>query len=112
MVRRTSEYCTPDTLGGEEAARWGYNCGVETDRPKSPDDERQPLDTLVKRLEDPSFQSEHHRSVGMRETSAHVNPLMLTSTKEDSAYVDAWRDHAARCPACHQLFEYFGLQTD
>ena len=81
-----------------------------TGRPQSPDDERLPLDTLVQRLEDPSFQSGHQRSVGLKETSVHANPLMLASAAPHSAYVEAWRNHASKCPACHQLFEYFGLE--
>ena len=83
-----------------------------TGRPQSPDDERLPLDTLVQRLEDPTFQGDHPRSVGLRETSAHINPLMLASADSSSTYVDAWRSHAARCPACRQLFEYFGLPVE
>ena len=85
---------------------------VGTGRPQSPDDERLPLDQLVQRLEDPSCQSDHQRSVGLRETSVHANPLMLASADPHSAYVEAWRNHAARCPACGQLFEYFGLDPE
>ena len=79
-------------------------------QPNGPEDERLPLDTLVQRLEDPSFQSGHQRSVGLKETSVHANPLMLALADPHSAYVEAWRSHAARCPACRQLFEYFGLE--
>ena len=83
-----------------------------SERPSSPDDERLPLDTLVERLDDPTFQEDHPRSIGLRETSAHVNPLMLASADRTSNYVDAWRSHASRCPACRRLFEYFGLTVE
>ncbi|MCK5379240.1 MAG: hypothetical protein KAJ78_07540 [Acidobacteria bacterium] len=85
---------------------------VGTKQADGPEDKRLPLDQLVERLEDPSFQSGHQRSVGLRETSVHANPLMLASADPHSAYVEAWRSHAARCPACHQLFEYFGLEVE
>ncbi|MCD4751353.1 MAG: hypothetical protein K8R59_18435 [Thermoanaerobaculales bacterium] len=74
-------------------------------------DGRLPLDKLVERLDDPGFRHHHPRSSGLRETSAHANPLMLASAEPDSAYVKAWRNHAENCPACRKLFEYFGLDV-
>ena len=73
------------------------------------DGERLTLDDLVRQLEDAGFRSDHERQLGLRETSAHANPLMLASATPDSEYVAAWRHHAERCPGCRQLFEYFGL---
>ena len=73
------------------------------------DTKRLTLDALVERLDDAGFREHHPRSLGLRETSTHVNPLMLASAEPDSGYVEAWRRHARRCPACHSLFEYFNL---
>jgi len=73
------------------------------------DAERLALDALVRQLDDPDFCDHHSRELGLRETSSHVNPLMLASAASDSAYVQAWRNHAQKCPACRSLFEYFEL---
>jgi hypothetical protein len=70
---------------------------------------RLPLDELVARLRDPSFARRYRRRLSLRETSPHVNPLMLAVSTRDSQYVRAWRDHAKDCPACAKLFAYFGL---
>ena len=68
-----------------------------------------PLDALVSRIEDPAFASRHRRELTLRETSAHVNPVMLAVSSADSLYVRCWRDHARGCEACARLFSYFGL---
>lgn len=81
--------------------------GTGDQRPS--DSERLALDVLVRQLDDPDFCEHHPRRLGLRETSAHANPLMLASAGPDSEYVQAWRHHAQRCPACQSLFEYFGL---
>lgn len=73
------------------------------------DTERLALDDLVRHLKDADFRGHHQRELGLRETSNHVNPLMLVSAASDSEYVQAWRNHAQRCPACRGLFEYFEL---
>jgi hypothetical protein len=70
---------------------------------------RLPLDALVALLRDPGFASRHRRKLSLRETSRHVNPLMLAASARDSIYVRDWRDHASTCEACARLFEYFGL---
>ena len=75
----------------------------------STSDSRLPLDALLQRMQDPSFAARHRRRLSFRETSPHANPVMLAVASDDSFYVRAWRDHAHQCPACAQLFEYFGL---
>lgn len=70
---------------------------------------RLPLDRLIHLAEESQIPAGNPRKTGLRETSAHVNPLMLAAAEDRSAYVEAWRDHAARCPACRQMFEYFGI---
>jgi hypothetical protein len=60
-------------------------------------------------VRDPAFVSRHRRRTSLRQTSAHVNPVMLAVSSRDSLYVRSWRDHARRCDACRGLFEYFGL---
>ena len=77
-------------------------------RPSAPSN-RLPLDALFQRMLDPSFTASHRRRLSFRETSPHVNPVMLAVASNDSFYVGAWRDHARECGACAQLFEYFGL---
>jgi hypothetical protein len=72
-------------------------------------DQRVPLDTLVTRMRDPTFASRHRREHSMRDTSAHVNPVMLAVSSRDSLYVRSWRDHARRCEPCRGLYRYFGL---
>ncbi len=81
--------------------------GAGDQRPS--DAERLALDDLVRQLDDPDFCDHHPRKLGLRETSVHVNPLMLASAEHDSPYVQAWRNHVQRCPACRRLFEYFKL---
>jgi hypothetical protein len=70
-----------------------------------------PLDTLVSRMRDPVFTARHRRQLSLRETSAHVNPVMLAVSSRDSLYVRSWRDHAKRCDACADLFRYFELDV-
>jgi hypothetical protein len=72
--------------------------------------DRLPLDTLLERMQDPSFTSRHRRRLTFRETSPHVNPVMLAVAGDRSLYVREWRKHARRCPQCGRLFEYFGLE--
>jgi len=73
------------------------------------DDQRVTLDDLVTRLRDPTFTSRYRREHTLRDTSAHVNPVMLAVSSRDSLYVRSWRRHAERCDACRGLFDYFGL---
>lgn len=73
---------------------------------------RMPLDTVVGQLENPDFVAMHRRRLSMRATGLHVNPVMLAASSNASMYVQAWRRHAAACPSCRDLFEYFGLSTD
>ena len=70
------------------------------------------LDALVSRIRDPAFASRHRRRLSLRETSAHVNPVMLAVSSRDSLYVRSWREHARRCAPCRGLFEYFGLAVE
>jgi|GEM_PF-2380670 len=77
-----------------------------------PDRTRLGLDALVSRIRDPAFAFRHRRPLSLRETSAHVNPVMLAVSSRDSLYVRSWRDHARRCAPCRGLFEYFGLPLD
>jgi hypothetical protein len=72
--------------------------------------QRLALDELVSRVRDPAFASRHRRQLSMRETSAHVNPVMLAVSSQDSLYVRSWREHARRCDACAELFRYFELE--
>lgn len=76
------------------------------------DQHRLALDALVSRVRDPAFVSRHRRPLSLRETSAHVNPVMLAVSSRESLYVRSWRRHACRCEACRGLFEYFGLALD
>lgn len=76
------------------------------------DEQRLPLDALVSRIEDPAFASRHRRELTLRETSAHANPVMLAVARSDSLYVRCWRDHARNCPACADLFAYFGISLN
>lgn len=77
-----------------------------------PDPHRLALDALVSRVRDPAFVSRHRRPISLRETSAHVNPVMLAVSSRESLYVRSWRRHATRCDACRGLFEYFGLALE
>jgi len=70
------------------------------------------LDALVSRIRDPAFASRHRRRLSLRETSAHVNPVMLAVSSRDSLYVRSWREHARRCASCRGVFEYFGLAIE
>ena len=72
-------------------------------------DQRVPLDTLVTRMRDPTFAARNRREHSMRDTSAHVNPVMLAVSSLDSLYVRSWRDHARRCEPCRGLYRYFKL---
>jgi hypothetical protein len=74
--------------------------------------DRMPLDELVTQLRDPTFASRHRRAQSMRQTSTHVNPVMLAVCTRDSLYVRAWREHALRCPSCADVFAYFGLPVE
>ncbi len=74
-----------------------------------PDEARMPLDRIVDLLRDPGFASSHRRRLSLRETSRHVNPLMLAGASGDSVYVRDWRGHTRNCPACAKLFAYFGF---
>jgi hypothetical protein len=67
------------------------------------------LDTLVSQVRDPAFASRFRRKLSLRDTSAHVNPVMLAVSSRDSLYVRSWREHAERCEACAELFSYFKL---
>jgi len=71
--------------------------------------DRIPLDALLERMSDPSFAARHRRRLAFRETSRHVNPVMLAVAGDSSFYVREWRDHARRCAQCARLFEYFDL---
>jgi len=73
--------------------------------------QRLALDALVERLKDPAFAARFRRSLSFRETSQHVNPLMLAAGGQDSLYVQSWRGHAEECAACARLFAYFGITT-
>jgi len=84
-----------------------------TDSPRDPREQsRLGLDALVSRIRDPAFAFRHRRQVTLRETSAHINPVMLAVSSRDSLYVRSWRDHARRCEPCRGLFEYFGLPLE
>jgi hypothetical protein len=72
-------------------------------------DDRLSLDDLVALMKDPGFATQHRRPLSLRETSRHVNPLMLAVATRDSLYVRDWRNHSRGCTACRKLFEYFGL---
>ena len=74
--------------------------------------DRMPLDELVTQMRDPTFATRHRREVSLRETSAHVNPVMLAVCTRDSLYVRAWREHASRCSSCSSVYAYFGLPID
>jgi hypothetical protein len=74
--------------------------------------DRLPLDALVSRMRDPTFASRHRREVSLRQTSAHVNPVMLAVCSRDSLYVREWRQHARRCPSCANVFDYFGIDLE
>jgi hypothetical protein len=73
---------------------------------------RWPLDTLLKRLLDPTFIARFRRRLSFRQTSRHASPLMLAVSGRDSMYVREWREHARTCSACSSLFEYFGLTEE
>ena len=79
---------------------------------ESSDRPRLGLDALVSRIRDPAFASRHRRRLSLRETSAHINPVMLAVSSRDSLYVRSWREHARRCAPCRGLFEYFGLAVE
>ena len=85
---------------------------MEDSSGNSSDRDRLALDALVSRVRDPAFVSRHRRRTSLRQTSAHVNPVMLAVSSRDSLYVRSWRDHASRCDACRGLFEYFGLPVE
>ena len=70
---------------------------------------RVPLDAIVDLLQDPAFAAQYRRRLSLRETSRHVNPLMLAGASHDSIYVREWSSHARECDACGKLFVYFGL---
>ncbi len=76
------------------------------------DRDRLPLDLAVERARDPAFASRHRRPLSFRETSRHVNPLMLAAADPESLYVRSWRPHAQECCACASLFAEFQLQVD
>lgn len=67
------------------------------------------IDEIVDLLQDSRFAARHRRRLSLRETSQHVNPLMLAGATAESIYVNEWRKHAGHCPACAKLFSYFGL---
>lgn len=72
--------------------------------------DRLSLDALLERMGDPSFVNRHRRRLTFRETSPHVNPVMLAVADDSSLYVREWRGHARRCAQCGRLFEYFHLE--
>jgi hypothetical protein len=72
--------------------------------------QRMPLDDLIGRVRDEDFNSRFRRRLTLRETSPHVNPVMLAAAGNNSHYVEAWKEHARRCPTCSRLFEYFGFE--
>jgi hypothetical protein len=74
------------------------------------ENDRLPLDALLERMGDPSFAARYRRRLAFRETSPHVNPVMLAVADGSSFYVRHWRDHARRCAQCGRLFEYFNLE--
>ncbi len=67
------------------------------------------LDKLVGWLFDSAFVARFRRHHTFRETSEHVDPLMLAVSSPNSLYVQAWRHHIKVCPACARLFAYFGI---
>jgi hypothetical protein len=69
------------------------------------------LDALVSRVRDPVFACRYRRQLSLRETSAHVNPVMLAVSTQESLYVRSWREHARRCGGCAELFSYFDLDV-
>ncbi len=73
---------------------------------------RRGLDELVTQMGQPGFVTRFRRPPSFRETSAHVNPVMLATAPPRSVYVRQWRRHARRCPACASVFRYFGLSLD
>jgi hypothetical protein len=74
--------------------------------------DRLPLDALVTQVRDPTFAARHRRQSSLRETSAHVNPVMLAVCSRDSLYVRAWLRHAHRCASCARIFGYFEIPLD
>lgn len=74
--------------------------------------DRMPLDSVVGRVGDREFVARHRRELTLRATGMHASPVMLAATDDGSMYVRAWRRHAARCDACRQLFDYFGLSVE
>lgn len=74
--------------------------------------DRQALDDLVAEMVTPGFVTRYRRAPSFRDTSAHVNPVMLATAPPRSVYVRQWRRHARRCPACGNVFRYFGLSLD
>jgi len=77
-----------------------------------PSMQRVPLDELMERANDPAFAARHRRPLSFRETSRHVNPLMLAACRPGSLYVRSWRGHAMECGPCARLFAYFRLEDD
>jgi len=71
--------------------------------------DRWSLDLLVRKIGDPALEGRYRRALSFRETSRHVNPLMLAVCGPGALYVRQWRDHALRCRSCRELFSYFGL---
>ena len=55
---------------------------------------RRPLDELVAELASPLFAARHRRRASLRETSPHVNPVMLAGAGRDSLYVNDWNTSA------------------
>jgi hypothetical protein len=80
--------------------------------PRTETSERLPLDALVTRMRDPTFAGRHRRALSLRQTSAHVNPVMLAVCSRDSLYLREWRQHARRCAACARVFNHFGIPVD
>jgi hypothetical protein len=75
-------------------------------------DERLALDALVTRMRDPTFAGRYRRELSLRQTSAHVNPVMLAVCSQDSLYLREWRRHARRCAACARVFNHLGIAID
>jgi hypothetical protein len=71
--------------------------------------DRWPLDLLMRRLGDPALAGRFRRVLSFRQTSRHVNPLMLAVCGPGALYVQQWREHAMHCRSCRVLYSYFGL---
>jgi hypothetical protein len=115
FVPRKTYHVIGDTSASpaeNEAATAVQMSPARCDVPEAESSDRLPLDTLVSRMRDPTFVARHRRGVSLRETSAHVSPVMLAVCSRDSLYVRSWRAHARRCPSCARIFNYFRISLE